>query len=539
MYFNSQIKMKKNIKILILTLCLLFLNGFIFFIETNNLNAKTINQQYCINIDKATIKKGYTVNAFNNSLKLSLVPGILKDSTKVLIDEINEDMAFPWQFNKISKIYQFEFKNNKAYDNHKPFYIQFSYEESTNNHKQVYFYDKNFSSWRPLPTIDFPKEKFVRSLIHLPFARIAIFSNPEIMTIGKASWYGYKNGNFAASPDFSKGSKLRVYNNENQKYVDVEINDYGPNRKLFPNRVIDLDKIAFKKIASLGSGIIDVRIEPLFIANGNQEKILNASTLKATDKPIINAKSAIIIDENSEKVLFKKNINDILPIASLTKLIAVKVFLDTHPSLNKIVAYDIKDEEYNHQYCSKWESARIKLNNGDKITINDLLYASLVSSANNAIESLVRVSGLPRNEFIKKMNETVKSWGAESTYFIEPTGLSPKNVSSAFDYSIITKKIFINPLIKKISSTLEYEFQTINTNKKFKIKNSNKLIKKFEYNFVGSKTGYLNEAGYCLMSRVKLNNGKHIIIVILGNDTQNINFNEMDQLIKYGEKNNK
>ena len=127
----------------------------------------------------------------------------------------------------------------------------------------------------------------------------------------------------------------------------------------------------------------------------------------------------------------------------------MKVFLDTKPSLNNVVTYSVKDEEYNYEYCKKWESARLKVDDGDTLTIEDLIYSSLVGSANNSIETLVRVSGMNRNDFIKKMNETVRLWGANSTSFEEPTGLSPNNVSSASDYAIITKEVFKHPIIQK------------------------------------------------------------------------------------------
>lgn len=529
-------KSTKLISIIVLSLSLFLLSGFVYAGKAEDV--EIINPQYYINLDKNTIAKGYTVSAFNNSLKLSLIPGILSDQTGVEIIEINESMETPWNLDKISKIYQFEFKNKKAYDNHKPFYIQFSYEKESNNYKQVYFYDKNYSSWRPLPTKDFFNEKFVRSVIHLPFARIAVLSNSNILTVGRASWYGYKGGNFAASPDFPKKSRLRVYNTGNNKFVDVVVNDYGPDRKLHPDRVIDLDKVAFKKIASLGEGIVNVKIEPLYIAPDTSGRILGISAKGATIEPIITSKSAVVIQEGSETILFEKNATTTLPLASLTKLVAIKVFLDTRPSMNDVVAYSARDEEYNYQYCEKWESARVKLNDGDTLTIKDLVYSSLVGSANNTIETLVRVSGLPRDGFIKKMNDVVVKWGAMATNFTEPTGLSPENVSSSYDYAIITKEIFKNPIMQKVSTMPEYEFFTINTNKRHRFKNTNYLIRLNKYNIVGSKTGYLDEAGYCLMTRARLGN-KFIIIVTMGAETRDISFFETEELIKYGFKNSR
>ena len=81
--------------------------------------------------------------------------------------------------------------------------------------------------------------------------------------IGNASWYSYRGGLFAASTRFKKGSILRVINPANNKYVDVVVNDYGPNKRKHPNRIIDLDKIAFKQIAQLRSGVINIIVCPI------------------------------------------------------------------------------------------------------------------------------------------------------------------------------------------------------------------------------------------------------------------------------------
>ncbi|RLC38665.1 hypothetical protein DRH27_01750 [Candidatus Falkowbacteria bacterium] len=506
-----------------------------FTLEARGISAEPINKEYHINLDKPTILKGYTVSSFNNNIKLSLVPGILSEATAVEVIELNEDLDMPWQVDKISRIYQFEFKNKMAYDNHVPFYIQFSYDIPDNKYKQVFFYDKNFSTWRPLPTKDFPKEQFVRSLIHLPFARIAVFSYPEIMTTGRASWYSYKAGNFAASPDFPKGSRLRVKNIENGKFVDVEINDFGPDRGIHPDRVVDLEKTAFNKIASLGDGMAEVEVEPLYIA-ASDNRTLGINELGAGSGVEINLKSGVIMREDSEEIVWEKNSTSTMPLASLTKMVAVKVFLDTKPTLSTVVSYSLRDEEYNYQHVNKWESASLNIDNGETLTIEDLVYVSLVGSANNTVETLVRASGLARADFINKMNFSVIEWGANNTYFIEPTGLAPENVSSSLDYAIITKEVLKNPIIEKASKTDKYEFYTINTNKFHRIRNTNKIINTNKFNITGSKTGYLDEAGYCLMTRVKAGNGINFIVVTLGADSRDQSFTETSRLIEYGQR---
>lgn len=529
--------LSRKFKVILLILSVLSISaGFVYADDdiVDN-SAQSVNKEYHINLDKPTIAKGYTVSAFDNGLKLSLVPGILNDGTGVDILEINEEMAMPWRLARAGKIYQFEFLNKAAYDSHKPFYIQFSYDKRSDDYKQVFFYDKNYAAWRPLPTKDYPKEMFVRSLIHLPFARVAVFSHPDVLTSGKASWYKYKGGNFAASPDFPKGSRLRVYNNENGKFVDIEVNDYGPDRNTHPNRAIDLDKAAFARLAPTSQGTIDAYIEPLYVAP-ESGRVLGIAASGAAAEPIITVKSAVLIDELTGETILEKNASSTLPIASLTKLIAIKAFLDTRPSLDRVVAYSAKDEEYNYRYCNKWESAKLNINDGETLTIEDLLYASLVGSANNTIETLVRVSGLPREDFIGKMNELVKAIGASATRFVEPTGLSPENVSSAADYAIITKEVFTHPIIQKASVMDEYKFYTVNGKKFHKIKNTNQLVRKNLLNITGSKTGYLDEAGYCLMTRIKSKDGNNIIAVTLGADSRDKSFSETEELLEYGIK---
>lgn len=494
------------------------------------------NETFAINLDYKTIEKGYTVASFDNKIKLSLVPGILSEATNVEVIDLNEPLQMPWSLDRISNVFQFEFKNKQAYDDHKPFYIQLSYNKRDNTHKQVFFYDKNFSSWRPLPTTDHPEGQFVRSLIHLPFARIAVFSFPEVLTVGKASWYAYKGGNYAASPDFPKGSRLRVTNLETKNFVDVEINDYGPDRSLFPDRAIDLDKIAFSKIASLGEGVINVRVEPLEIADVDSSSVIAIPDRGIGPNPFISSKSAIIMNEDTGSVLWSKNSTTTLPLASLSKIIAIKVFLDQNISLDKEVAYKASDADYNYEYCEPWESAKLKVADGETMTVEDLIFTSLVGSANNTIETLVRVSGIPRQQFIQEMNDYVKSLDTKSTHFVEPTGLAPENVSSALDYAIITRDALKNSLIAKASSIQEYKFTTINTKIPHTIKNTNHILRTNKYRITGSKTGYLDEAGYCLMIRATDRNGQNLIIASFGATTRGTSFDETETLINFGSR---
>lgn len=476
--------------------------------------------------------KKYLIKIIILTLLINILPVSFATAASELPYQANiiaEEIKTPWDYQAISKLYQVNFNNPEDLKG-QTYTVEIPYEVTSNNYKTALYFDKNKNVWRPLPTKDNPLTKKVKIQVPFTSVRLAVFANPGILTVGRASWYKYKGGLFAASPDFAKGSILRVYNLANGKFVDVTVNDYGPNRTLHPDRVVDLDKIAFNKIASSRDGTIKIRIEVIKAVGRN----LSANLVAATE-PVINSKSAIIFSEKDGLVLWEKNSKQVSPLASLTKLVAAKVFLDTKPTLNKVVAYSKQDEDYNYQYCKPGESAKLKVSNGETMKIEDLLYSALVGSANNAVESLVRVSGLSREEFISKMNENVKLWGATSTSFVEPTGLSKDNVSSPYDYAIIIKEIYNNPLIKKISTTASYSFSTISKKIKHTLTNTNELLKYNKLNIIGSKTGYLEEAGYCLMTRVGTKNGNLIIVNFNSNSKAN-SFSDNEKLISYGER---
>lgn len=507
--------------------------------EEKNNEIKIEKKQFNIYLDRETILKGYTVSAFDDYIKLSLVPGILDNDTDVLFEEIlDSEMIFPWSLKKISSVVQFEFVNKKAYDNHKPFYIQLNYDDSDQNYKQVFFYDKGQNLWRPLPTKDYPEERFVRSLIHLPYARLAVFSYPGVEITGKASWYKFKGGNFTASTVYPKGSLLRVYNKENNKHVDVVVNDFGPERDKFPDRVLDLDYEAFKKIAGSGSGVVDVIIEPLNIVKDNFNRTLGVGS-GVNNQPEINSVAAILIDEAGERIVFEKNADQVMPVASLSKLLSTLTFFSIDNNVNRleeIIKYSLQDEEYNHQYFNKWQVARINLSGGDELSIKDVVYSSLVRSANNMVETMVRVSGLSRDNFIKKMNSIVKELNLDSSKFFEPTGLDKKNVSTAREFALIARAALNNKIIAEASTTKSYRFFTRNDNSLKLRYNSSDLVLNNNYSgfkIVGSKTGYIDDSsGYCLVTRIDVA-GKKYTAVILNSLSREQSFKEMLDLLNF------
>ena len=467
-----------------------------------------------------------------NDFQLSYAAEAFGATTNLSVNFNNTPPNLPWQWQALTPSYEYSFTNAAYYDPSRPMSIKISYNKTNNYYKQIFSYDAASNTWRPLPTKDNPAGNYVTATTTATADHLVLLTNPDTLVVGRASWYKYKGGLFAASPDFAKGSKLRVYNLANNKFVDVTVNDWGPDRAKYPDRAIDLDQEAFKKIALASDGVINVRVEPLTAT------ILQTTTKTPTvqnAEPTITAKSAVIMSEKDGTILWGKNATSTSPLASLTKLVAVRVFLDTKPDLKKVVTYKIQDENYNYEYCRPGESAKLSIKAGEKLTVENLIYAALVGSANNAVESLVRVSGLTRADFVKKMNSSVKKWGATSTTFIEPTGLSPDNVSSPADYAIITKAVFTNSLMKKVTTTKKYTFKMVGTKKYHTIKNTDQLVRDGTYPIIGSKTGYLVEAGHCLMTRVQTPKG-NLIVVNFGSKSTADNTADNEQLIRYGER---
>lgn len=520
--------------ILMAIVCLIPDNVILALVGDDN----PINLEASYLVDSSEFKAGKTIKAFNNNFRLIFPKTTstlgLTESAEIKLTQLNEDVATPWNLNKISQVYQFDFGAQKL---PRTFNLEIGYQEkqAIHEYKQVFFYDRNSDSWKPLPTKDYQDKNYVAAKVTMPYARVVVLSYPGVLVSGKASWYAYKGGLFTASPDFPKGSKLRVYNLANNKFVDVVVNDYGPERLKHPDRAVDLDKVAFKKIASTGAGIINIRVEPLEIKADSVGRLMGIPKTGATVNPVLSSKAAIVMRESDQQIIFSKNSTTTLPLASLSKMAAVKTFLDIDKNRNRlseVVAYKLQDEKYNYKYCQPWESPRIKMKEGDKLTIKDLIYSSLVGSTNNTVETLVRVSGVSRTKFISLMNANAQAWGAKNTFFVEPTGLSPKNVSTVFDYALITKQVSQDAIILTASAAKKYSFKTINDKKAHSVKNTNYLLDLSKYKISTSKTGYLDEAGYCLMTRFQ--NGKDNLIAITFNaKTRDASFSETAELMNY------
>jgi len=520
-------------RILIYTLLIVFLSSgstVAQAVEVSVIASSSYNFE--ASVGQANLNRDLSILAFDNQVELGIPAGLLTAPALIRITK-NDDQAISPSANlvQVGSQYQIDL-TPEAFKSTGVYYLSLKSSES-NYYKQIYYFDNVKNNWQALETTENFNKKIISITLKIPSIRLVVFENKISLVKGKASWYKYKNGLFTASPDFPKGTKLRVINLDNKKSVDVVVNDYGPVRAKHPERAIDLDAVAFARLAPLGQGTINVAVEKLA---DNAKPLINNVSPVSDDKISVSAKAAIVFNSADKKVLWSKEENAVIPLASLTKLVAVKVFLETKPDLKKVVSYSVKDEQLNNQYVLANQSARLKLKDGDKVTVKDLVYASLIGSTNNTVETLVRISGLKRELFIARMNERVKVWGATKTRFVEPTGLSSKNVTTARDYVIIAREAFLNSIISSATTQSSYAVTTINSKVRHSFKNTNTLARESGSGILGSKTGYIDEAGYCLVTKWPTSKNKNIIVALFGEPSHKVSVTDTKTLVDFANK---
>lgn len=241
----------------------------------------------------------------------------------------------------------------------------------------------------------------------------------------------------------------------------------------------------------------------------------------------LDARAAIVVDDKSGKILFEKNANQRLPLASLTKIMTAVIFLETNPDFDREVEIIAADNA---------PGARLYLTPGDRVRVGDLFFASLVGSKNNATKALARATGLTRAEFVRRMNQKASELGLTNTHFVEVTGLDYRNQSSALDYARLSLYALRKMRMLQGTTTKRYSFKTLNTNKLLSFNNTNKLVNSTLY-LTGGKTGHLPPSwggiNYSLMTKAKNSSGDEVIAVVLGNNSSKDVFNEVESLIRW------
>lgn len=231
------------------------------------------------------------------------------------------------------------------------------------------------------------------------------------------------------------------------------------------------------------------------------------------------AHNVLAVDLGSGRVLYDRNSSEVVPIASITKLMTALVFLDYNPGWQT---------EFTTVASDRKNGGIIHLNTGDTLTIKNLFYTALVPSDNDAASALARATGLSPSQFVEKMNAKAEQLGLSSAKFSEPTGLSINNQASLIDIVKLLDFALKNQHIAEATGKAYYEFEVRNENipRKLKLYNTNLLLNSY-MNIIGGKTGHLDEAGYCLAVKVIGDNKQEIMIVVMGSKSNADRFQDV------------
>ncbi len=237
-------------------------------------------------------------------------------------------------------------------------------------------------------------------------------------------------------------------------------------------------------------------------------------------QPNIQAESATIVDLADGAELFVKNPDEVRPIASISKLMAMLVVLDTTTGRKLDLDASTTMIESDRQIASG--GARSRLAVGQTFSNRDLLHAALMASDNRAVPALGRATGLSPAEMVQAMNKKAQELGLNSTRFEDPVGLSAQNTSTARDLVKLLKAAIAQPLITEITQKAKYVAHPVGKPKwAIEYTNTDAVARGGHYEVLTGKTGYTDLARYCLAIAVKLGTaaaaGEHkIAMVFLG-----------------------
>jgi D-alanyl-D-alanine endopeptidase (penicillin-binding protein 7) len=240
----------------------------------------------------------------------------------------------------------------------------------------------------------------------------------------------------------------------------------------------------------------------------------------------ISAPRAAALAARESVYLFQKQAEESQPIASITKLMTALVFLENNPGWEKTYVISAADQV---------TGGRLNLFPGDELTIKDLFNTSLVASDNGATLALVHASGLSEADFVAQMNGQARRLGLRQTVFLDPTGLSDQNISTARDVARLALAAFRSPEIRTATARRDYRFRTINGQEKFVESTDYLLFSDAPEDFAvqAGKTGYTDRAGYCFVGLFADKSGREIISVVLNSPGKNERFRESQFLVHW------
>jgi len=249
--------------------------------------------------------------------------------------------------------------------------------------------------------------------------------------------------------------------------------------------------------------------------------------LRAVDDPLnLNSSAALIVDADTQEILLGKNDHAVLPIASLTKLMTALIVAESGLAMNETLQISQADVD-------RLKNSGSRLSVGARLTRQQAMHLALMSSENRAAHALARTYPGGVSHFVDLMNERAQQLGMTDTRFVDPTGLSSGNQSSARDMAILASVTNQVPAIRHFSTSAGYQLPV--GRHTIPYRNSNRLVDRDHWDISLQKTGFIREAGRCLVMHVNVA-GRNLIMVLLDAKDSNARFGDAERMRRWAER---
>jgi D-alanyl-D-alanine endopeptidase (penicillin-binding protein 7) len=274
---------------------------------------------------------------------------------------------------------------------------------------------------------------------------------------------------------------------------------------LVPAEASAADRKASVKKSRVSKTVVASKRRPVVVAAPRPSYGQLAGLHAASDELALKSSVALVIDQDTREVLFSKNDQAVLPIASLTKLMTGLIISEANLPMDEMITITQDDVD-----TEKGSSSRLRV--GSQLTRAEALHLALMSSENRAANALGRTYPGGLQAFVGLMNAKARLLGMKDTRYVEPTGLSSRNQSSAQDLATLVNAAYQDPVLREYSTSPGYQVAV--GNRTLQYNNTNRLVKNPEWEIGLQKTGYISEAGQCLVMQAKVA-GRKVIMVFL------------------------
>jgi D-alanyl-D-alanine endopeptidase (penicillin-binding protein 7) len=261
----------------------------------------------------------------------------------------------------------------------------------------------------------------------------------------------------------------------------------------------------------------------------NQQRIMLGEDYDGSGVLQLASSKALIINQNTGEIIYAKNTNQPTPIASITKLMTAMVMLDAKQSLDDEIYVSGEDVDY-----LKGTGSRLSV--GSKLSRNDMLQLALMASENRAASALAHSYPGGRIAFVKAMNFKAQELGLKNTHFADPTGLDSENVSTAEDLAKMVQAAYQYAEIRLATTSPSHEVYVEGRAYPVGFVNTNGLVRAGEWQIGLSKTGFINEAGRCLVMQAIIA-GEPMIVVLLDSNGKLSRIGDANRIRKWMEHN--